>query len=239
MDDVKSLREHVAALIEEYDLDHGNAEVYYWQSDPAPGGLYVSVEAPNHATVGTWIGVGVSEEELRRELAERMREFDADEEFNEMWSPKFGDHNGFTPSEFMGMLQEDMAFFRETAARLSGSPSERDTVLAEVRWTDQDLRYLLMRHQLPVTDGNVDAMRRMLDEQELQRRSISHGWEVIESMIDWDRLDRDPQPTEAGQKDTADATDGRTDDVGLLTDPADPMGLALDVSGVDDGRILR
>jgi hypothetical protein len=40
-----------------------------------------------------------------------IESFDIDEEFNKLWSPSFGKHNNFTPSEFMKILEEDYQYF--------------------------------------------------------------------------------------------------------------------------------
>jgi hypothetical protein len=41
-----------------------------------------------------------------------IESFDIDEEFNKLWSPSFGKHNNFTPSEFMKILEEDYQYFK-------------------------------------------------------------------------------------------------------------------------------
>lgn len=236
-DEMTSLLGKAKDLIAEYGLDHGNAEAFRGEDRHWSDVLFVTVEAPNHSTICTSFPEGATEEDLRRELSGLMRDFDADEEFDALWSSESGARNGVRPSEFMGMLQEDMAFFRRTAARLDGTWDREDTVLAEARWTDSDLRFLLMRHQLPVTDANLDAMHRMVDDQALQALSISHGWEIIESMIDWDSLDPEPPGVDDDRTQAADARDAG-DDAGLLTDPADPLGLSLDGVVQDGARIV-
>lgn len=223
-------------LIARYGLDHGRAEVFQVSGPHWSDVLFVTVEAPNHSTICTSFPKGSTETDLRRGLCDLMREFDADEEFDVLWSREFGAQNGYRPSEFMGMLQEDMAFFLATAARMDGTRERRDTILSEVRWTDADLRYLLMRHHLPVTDPNLDAMHRMVDGQALRNRSIRHGWEVIESMVDWDALDPEPSRADDDRNRAREARGDRDDGAGLLTDPADPVGLSLGATGPGEAR---
>lgn len=221
-DDRSGLLTAAERLIDEYCLDHGDAEAFYGRNVPWSDVLFVTVEAPNHSTICTSVPVGSTESNLRRELAGLMRGFDADAEFDETWSRELGESNGVVPSEFLAMLQEDMAFFRRAADRMDGTRDRGDTVLAEVRWTDSDLRYLLMRHQVPATGANLDAIHRQLDGPALRTESIRHGWEVIESMIDWDSLDHDRDA------DGRDLTCGDDPDHDcFLMDPADTAGLSL------------
>jgi hypothetical protein len=48
----------------------------------------------------------------------QLEEFDADNEFMELWSVEFANHNHFKPSQFIKMLQEDEKSFRELADKL-------------------------------------------------------------------------------------------------------------------------
>ena len=234
MDDRSGLLAEAGRLIDEYRLDYGDAEAFYGQVAPWSDVLYVTVEAPNHSTICASVPGDSTITDLRRELAGLMRGFDADVEFDETWSSEVGERDGVPPSEAMGMLQEDMAFFRMTADRLDGTRDYGDAVLAEVRWTDSDLRFLLMRHLMPVTGVNLDTMRRQLDGQAIRNESIRHGWEVIESMIDWDSLDPDP---DADERERTRGDD--TDDVCFLMDPADPVGSSLDPAVPGGSRGLR
>lgn len=220
-------------LIDEYRLDYGDAEAFYGSVAPWSDVLYVAVEAPNHSTICASVPADSTIADLRRELAGLMRGFDADREFDETWSRGLGERDGVPPSEALGMLQEDMAFFRMTADRLDGTRDRGDAVLAEVRWTDSDLGFLLMRHLMPVTNMNLDAMRRQLDGKAIRNESIRRGWEVIESMIDWDSLDPDPDADER------DRVCGDDDDVCFLTDPADTVGSSLDPAMPGGSRDMR
>ena len=234
MDDRSGLLAEAGRLIDEYRLDYGDAEAFYGRVAPWSDVLYVAVEAPNHSTICASVPGDSTITDLRRELAGLMRGFDADVEFDETWSSEVGERDGVPPSEALGMLQEDMAFFRMTADRLDGTRDYGDAVLAEVRWTDSDLRFLLMRHLMPVTGVNLDTMRRQLDGQAIRNESIRHGWEVIESMIDWDSLDPDP---DADERERTRGDD--TDDVCFLMDPADPVGSSLDPAVPGGSRGLR
>ena len=100
-------------VMEEYELDYDNGEVFE-QDD----GVYMTVEAPNHATIGVDFDKDSDEQTILREVADFMDSFDADDEFDELWSREFGEHNHFTPSQFIHMLMEDERFYRETATRL-------------------------------------------------------------------------------------------------------------------------
>ena len=55
---------------------------------------------------------------ILRAIADEIRKFNADDEFDEIWSIEFGRHNGFRASEFIQMLQEDEADFKERAVRM-------------------------------------------------------------------------------------------------------------------------
>ena len=45
----------------------------------------------------------------------RLRKFDAEEEFNELWSTDFGERNGYTAFEFVEMLKADEQQFHQKA----------------------------------------------------------------------------------------------------------------------------
>lgn len=105
-------RERIQQFIDKHRLDYGNGEITY---DDDGDGFDVTIEAPNHTTTS----FTVSREALSRPgalehaCAEACYAFDADEEFNELWSPEFAEHNGFTPSRFITMLQNDEEFFHD------------------------------------------------------------------------------------------------------------------------------
>ena len=116
--EIKSLAENI---IDRYLLDYNNAEVYLQE-----GILYMTVEAPNHATVGLDINLNdwslnekIAEKIILKAIVERIRTFDADDEFDDLWSTEFGRHNGFRASEFIKMLQEDETFFKDCAVKMN------------------------------------------------------------------------------------------------------------------------
>lgn len=108
----------VTEIQDEHHLDYGNAEAYIL---PGMDAIYVSVEAPNNATIGDIIPV--CETTGRRDITNRLRDlmwnFDADDEFDELYSPEFMTHNGFSPSRFIAMLTEDQQYFENTADTLN------------------------------------------------------------------------------------------------------------------------
>ena len=113
--DLPATVENVEEFIETGSLDHGNSEVFV-QNDE----IYMVVEAPNNATMGYSVPEGSTMEDVYELNIAHMEDFDADDEFTEMWSREFGEHNGFSPSGFLEMLQEDEEYFRKTAKQLRG-----------------------------------------------------------------------------------------------------------------------
>ncbi|MHA3723747.1 hypothetical protein ACXR2T_07695 [Leucobacter sp. HY1910] len=111
--DAPITEDSIQALLEAHDLDYGNAEV--------EDGDFMTVEAPNHATwrVDTdGFEDGGTMGDLKATIAQDLDDFDPDEQFDEIWSPEFGEHNGFTPRQFLDGLREDKAFFEHAAMRL-------------------------------------------------------------------------------------------------------------------------
>ena len=125
--DASGLIADVQDLLDEYDLSHGNSDVLL-----QGGELGVNVEAPNHTIICLHVPITESDEEtignLKAKMIAQMGRFDADEEFNELWSREFAEHNGFTPSGFMRMLQKDEEHFHFVGFRLAmdARPSLRD-----------------------------------------------------------------------------------------------------------------
>ena len=48
----------------------------------------------------------------------QLEEFDADNEFMELWDIDFANRNQFKPSQFLKMLQEDEVSFKELTDQL-------------------------------------------------------------------------------------------------------------------------
>lgn len=109
-------------IINRYDLDYNNAEVELFENDV----LAMIVEAPNHATIEVTVDLNnwvledkkIVQKIILRTIADEIRKFNADDEFDEFWSVDFSRHNGFRASEFIQMLQEDEAYFKECAVRM-------------------------------------------------------------------------------------------------------------------------
>lgn len=94
--------------------------------------IYASFEEENHAMVSIWFDLDVMESMNSVEILSyvldtiirRLKEFNADEEFNELWSTEFGEHNGYTPSEFIEMLKDDEDEFWNKAGILEQQYNE-------------------------------------------------------------------------------------------------------------------
>ncbi|MDQ7134595.1 hypothetical protein [Staphylococcus aureus] len=110
-------------VISEFNDDLGltgvNSEVYK-EGDS----IFSVIEAPNHTTLHIQLNI----EELKNEKSglrfyifneyeKSINEFDIDDYFNELWSQEFGEHNHFTPSQFLRILEEDKAYFEKSVAR--------------------------------------------------------------------------------------------------------------------------
>lgn len=110
----------VTTIMDELELNYGNAEAYIM---PDMDALYVSLEAPNNATTGDIIPITATTE--RRDIVNTLRDllwrFDADEEFDALYSPEFMEHNNFTPSQFILMLTEDQQYFEHAADKLNNA----------------------------------------------------------------------------------------------------------------------
>jgi hypothetical protein len=57
-------------------------------------------------------------DEIIFKVMNTLESFDADNEFMELWSVEFAKRNHFKPSQFIRMLQEDEASFKELAKKL-------------------------------------------------------------------------------------------------------------------------
>lgn len=87
--------------------------------------------------------------------------------------------------------------------------------IAEIRWTEEDLRHWLKDHDWPDNNENMDAMRDMISARELRDRSIEEGWEIIDAMVDDGRLARKDEGEKAETSETHDPAN-----------PADPLSIA-------------
>ena len=179
----RALTDKAKELIEQHELDWGNGECFI-QRDAGHSELYMTLEAPNHATVTVTVPAEADEKGLRRAMADGLLDFDPDEEFDECWSREFAARNGFTPSGFLSGLQEDKAYFGLRSEALlhpgQSNAGQGNETIAEIRWTEEDLRHWLKDHDWPDNNENMDAMRDMISARELRDRSIEEGWEIID-----------------------------------------------------------
>lgn len=89
----RALTDKAKELIEQHELDWGNGECFI-QRDAGHSELYMTLEAPNHATVTVTVPAEADEKGLRRAMADGLLDFDPDEEFDECWSREFAARNG-------------------------------------------------------------------------------------------------------------------------------------------------
>ncbi|MFR3222733.1 MAG: hypothetical protein ACLTO3_09960 [Bifidobacterium bifidum] len=161
----RALTDKAKELIEQHELDWGNGECFI-QRDAGHSELYMTLEAPNHATVTVTVPAEADEKGLRRAMADGLLDFDPDEEFDECWSREFAARNGFTPSGFLSGLQEDKAYFGLQSEALlhpdQSNAGQGNETIAEIRWTEEDLRHWLKDHDWPDNNENMDAMRDMI-----------------------------------------------------------------------------
>lgn len=187
----RALTDKAKELIEQHELDWGNGECFI-QRDAGHSELYMTLEAPNHATVTVTVPAEADEKGLRRAMADGLLDFDPDEEFDECWSREFAARNGFTPSGFLSGLQEDKAYFGLRSEALlhpgQSNAGQGNETIAEIRWTEEDLRHWLKDHDWPDNNENMDAMRDMISARELRDRSIEEGWEIIGGLMDFHRM---------------------------------------------------
>ena len=217
----RALTDKAKELIEQHELDWGNGECFI-QRDAGRSErseLYMTLEAPNHATVSVTVPAEADEKGLRRAMADGLLDFDPDEEFDECWSREFAARNGFTPSGFLSGLQEDKAYFGLRSEALlhpdQSNAVQGNETIAEIRWTEEDLRHWLKDHDWPDNNENMDAMRDMISARELRDRSIEEGWEIIDAMVDDGRLARKDEGEKAETSETYDPAN-----------PADPLSIA-------------
>lgn len=108
-------------FLNEFDLTHGNAEVIVGAKD-----ITMSIEAPQHTVISLYFNqkdIERLEEDfdntVKQKVAEAVGNFDVDEEFDELWSPAFRDHNNFRASQFIRLLESDKRFFNDVVQSLS------------------------------------------------------------------------------------------------------------------------
>lgn len=111
-----------------YDLNHGNGE-YYRGKD---GVIWIVEGYYNTTTMVDFRGDDTKKieklllEEKYMETINLIKDrlyttlicFDKNEEFNDLWSVEFGEHNNFTAYDFMEMLKEDEDYFKNVTKKL-------------------------------------------------------------------------------------------------------------------------
>ena len=102
--------DEIKGFLETYGLNHGNVD---WEV-----GQFLTVEGPNNSTRQISIDGAQTMDDVRSMVADELDYFDADEEFDELWSREFGHHNGFTPSVFLDTLISDEKYFELTARNI-------------------------------------------------------------------------------------------------------------------------
>lgn len=116
----------------------GNNSEFFEQDNE----IFARFEAENHATVGIWFDLdeleGANSVEVLSHILYtiiyRLKQFDAEEEFNELWSVDFGKHNGFSAFEFVEMLKADEEQFRNKADILEQQYNEISKALQWVEF---------------------------------------------------------------------------------------------------------
>lgn len=109
------LIETIEQVNEELSFNGNNSEVVHQDHE-----IISTIEAENHTTIEVVFNIldlkmhtlnlkgyilGIYEKAIEN--------FDVDEEFEMLWSTEFGNHNGFSPREFIRILEEDEAYFKE------------------------------------------------------------------------------------------------------------------------------
>lgn len=106
-------------LIDEFDLDHGNAGF----DDLDEEGRFIGyIEAPNNTTLTVDVNFDLDEELTDEKIKEKFIEgvkdaiyyFDPEETFEELWHPDFA----FGAFQFVEMLKEDEKYFQDVKDEL-------------------------------------------------------------------------------------------------------------------------
>ncbi|MGX0176176.1 hypothetical protein [Staphylococcus hominis] len=109
------LIETIEQVNEELSFNGNNSEVVHQDHE-----IISTIEAKNHTTIAVVINIldlkmhTLNLKDYILAIYEKaIEEFDVDEEFESLWTIKFGRHNGFSPREFIGILEEDEAYFKD------------------------------------------------------------------------------------------------------------------------------
>ncbi|MCH4519537.1 hypothetical protein [Staphylococcus haemolyticus] len=108
------LIETIEQINEELSFNNNNSDVVHQDHE-----IISTIEAENHTTIEVIINIFILKlhtlnlKDYILEVYEKaIEEFDVDNEFDSLWSSEFGRHNGFSPREFIAILEEDEAYFK-------------------------------------------------------------------------------------------------------------------------------
>lgn len=135
--ETEKIMEMIEKIAREHDMLGDNSELCEQEN-----GIYAIFEEENNATIVIWFDIDVMEELNSVEILSyvlstiiyRLRQFDAEEEFNELWSTDFGERNGYTAFEFVEMLKADEQQFHQKADILEKQYREVRTALQWVEF---------------------------------------------------------------------------------------------------------
>lgn len=130
-----------ANFLQDFDLSHGNSEIAFrtdnngdqyifplLERNIRATGMYVIPEGPNNSTIMAEIEFKEFDEnkdsiaeylnnttsELYNEIKQSLLNFDADEQFDELWAP----NDRISAREMLRILDEDQEFFNDVANRM-------------------------------------------------------------------------------------------------------------------------
>jgi hypothetical protein len=109
------LIETIELVNEELSFNGNNSEVVHQDHE-----IISTIEAENHTTIEVVFNILdlkmhtlILKGYILGVYKKVIENFDVDEEFEMLWSTEFGKHNGFSPREFIRILEEDEAYFKE------------------------------------------------------------------------------------------------------------------------------
>ena len=79
---------------------------------------FFTLQAPRDASVTVCFEKDDDIDEIILKTIERLEDFDADNEFMELWCVDFANHNHFSPSQFIEMLKADERTYNNIAHHL-------------------------------------------------------------------------------------------------------------------------
>lgn len=82
--------------------------------------FYITLEAPNHSTIGITSNIYDGMGYFYREVVRLGEDFNAEDEYNKLWSAEFGSMNNFTPTSFAEALKEDEEYYNSLAGEMIG-----------------------------------------------------------------------------------------------------------------------